>query len=134
MIEVQRLQNAGATIPPELKANMFPKSGRLIGTPMMKTPVATGAKSPMFSKVLSKKEEHNGITIDHLHRLNQKNISAWNMKRLTNIVRKGVLSTLDEKIQGASGDDEAMVHITSENQAKVAARKIFFNVAKPGSK
>ncbi|KAL0351699.1 UNVERIFIED_CONTAM: Mechanosensitive ion channel protein 6 [Sesamum calycinum] len=83
---------------------------------------------------MSKKEEQNGITIDHLHRLNQKNISAWNMKRLMNIVRKGVLSTLDEKIQGSAGEDEAMVQITSENQAKAAAKKIFNNVAKPGSK
>lgn len=133
MAEVQKLQNAGATMPADLKANMFPKSGRLIGTPR-KTPMSTGAKSPVFSKVLSKKEEQNGITIDHLHRLNQKNISAWNMKRLMNIVRKGALSTLDEKIQGSTGEDEAMVHITSENQAKVAAKKIFFNVAKPGAK
>ncbi|XP_047959591.1 mechanosensitive ion channel protein 8-like [Salvia hispanica] len=131
IIEVQKLQSAGATIPPELKANMFPKSGRQTGTPM----TGGGAKSPAFSKVLAKEEEeHKGITIDHLHRLNQKNISAWNMKRLTNIVRKGVLSTLDEKIQGSTTDDEASVHITSENQAKIAAKKIFFNVAKPGSK
>ncbi|KAH6782767.1 Mechanosensitive ion channel family protein [Perilla frutescens var. frutescens] len=128
LIEVQKLQSAGVTIPADLKANMFPKS-----TPR-KTPRASGAKSPMFSKVLSKKEEQNTITIDHLHRLNQKNISAWNMKRLMNIVRKGTLSTLDEKIQGFTGEDEAMVHITSENQAKSAAKKIFFNVAKPGSK
>ncbi|KAI3464759.1 hypothetical protein Pfo_021422 [Paulownia fortunei] len=133
MIEVQKLQSAGATIPADLKANMFPKSGRIIGTPR-KTPMSTSARSPVFSKVMSKKEEQNGITIDHLHRLNQKNISAWNMKRLMNIVRKGVLSTLDEKIQGSTGDDEAMVHITSEYQAKAAAKKIFNNVAKPGSK
>ncbi|KAL6506656.1 hypothetical protein OROHE_022488 [Orobanche hederae] len=134
MIEVEKLQSAGATIPPDLKANMFLKSGRLIGTPR-KTPVSAGCRSPLgFSKVMSKKEEQNGITIDHLHRLNRKNISAWNMKRLVNIVKTGVVSTLDEKIQGSTGDDEAMVHITSENQAKVAAKKIFNNVAKPGSK
>ncbi|KAL0438350.1 UNVERIFIED_CONTAM: Mechanosensitive ion channel protein 6 [Sesamum latifolium] len=133
MVEVEKLQKAGATIPADLKNNMFPKSGRVIATPRKST-VSTGAKSPMFSKVMSKKEEQNGITIDHLHRLNQKNISAWNMKRLMNIVRKGVLSTLDEKIQGSAGEDEAMVQITSENQAKAAAKKIFNNVAKPGSK
>ncbi|PIN18013.1 putative mechanosensitive ion channel [Handroanthus impetiginosus] len=134
MIEVQKLQSAGATIPADLKANIFPKSGRMISTPRKSPTSAAGAKSPVFSKVMSKKEEQNDITIDHLHRLNQKNISAWNMKRLMNIVRKGVLSTLDEKIQGASGDDEAAILITSENQAKAAAKKIFNNVAKPGSK
>ncbi|KAK4481376.1 hypothetical protein RD792_012263 [Penstemon davidsonii] len=133
MVEVENLQSAGATIPPDLKANIFPKSGRIFGTPRQST-VSTGIKSPTFSKVCSKKEEENGITIDHLHRLNQKNISAWNMKRLMNIVRKGVITTLDEKIQDATGEDEKMVQITSENQAKVAAKKIFVNVAKPGSK
>nr|WGO49556.1 mechanosensitive ion channel protein B084626 [Torenia fournieri] len=133
MVEVQKLQNAGAHIPPDLSANMFPKSGRVIATPR-KSPTSAGVRSPAFSKAMSKKEEQNAITIDHLHRLNQKNISAWNMKRLINIVRKGVLSTLDEKIQGSTGEDEAMVHITSENQAKAAAKKIFINVAKPGSK
>ncbi|KAL8524240.1 hypothetical protein ACS0TY_013994 [Phlomoides rotata] len=133
MVEVQKFQSAGATIPPDLKANMFPKSGRIIGTPR-KTPTSMGSKSPVFSRVLSKKEEKDGISIDHLHRLNQKNVSAWNMKRLMNIVRKGVLSTLDEKLQGSTDEDEATVHITSENQAKIASKKIFLNVAKPGSK
>ncbi|KAK6131341.1 hypothetical protein DH2020_034909 [Rehmannia glutinosa] len=133
MIEVQKFQKAGVTIPADLKANMFLKSGRIIGTPRMSREL-TDARTPVFSRVLSKKEEENRITIDHLHRLNQKNISAWNMKRMMNIARNGVLSTLDEKIQGATGDDEAMVHITTENQAKCAAKKIFENVAMPGSK
>ncbi|KAJ0781674.1 putative mechanosensitive ion channel MscS, LSM domain superfamily [Helianthus annuus] len=62
--------------------------------------------------------------------LNQKNISAWNMKRLMNIVRTGVLSTLDEQLD----DGETAGEITNEKQAKVAAKKIFHNVAKQGSK
>lgn len=90
-------------------------------------------KSPRFSKVLAKKEDA-GITIDHLHRLNQKNISAWNMKRLMNIIRKGSLSTLDEQLLDSTDQDESAVQITSEVQAKAAAKKIFSNVAKPGSK
>ncbi|XP_073275779.1 mechanosensitive ion channel protein 8-like [Primulina huaijiensis] len=133
MVEVQKLQSAGATIPADLKANVFPKSGRMIGTPRRST-VSMDAKSPRLSKMMSKKEERNGITVDHLHRLNQKNISAWNMKRLMNIVRKGVISTLDERIQGSTAEDESMVQITSENQAKAAAKKIFINVARPGAK
>ncbi|KZV33177.1 mechanosensitive ion channel protein 8-like [Dorcoceras hygrometricum] len=133
MVEVQKLQSAGAAIPADLKANVFPKSGRIIGTPRKST-VSADARSPRISKVMSKKEQHNGITVDHLHRLNQKNISAWNMKRLMNIVRKGVISTLDERIQGSTAEDESMVQITSENQAKAAAKKIFINVARPGSK
>ncbi|XP_049390473.1 mechanosensitive ion channel protein 8-like [Solanum stenotomum] len=131
--EVQKLQSAGATLPPDLKASIFPK--RPIGTPRKSTAAAT-PRSPVFSRAASRKEkeEEGGITIDHLHRLNQKNISAWNMKRLINIVRKGVLSTLDEKLEQSNGDDEAAVQITSEKQAKIAAKKVFINVAKPGSK
>ncbi|KAI3724543.1 hypothetical protein L2E82_36324 [Cichorium intybus] len=129
--EVQKLQNAGATLPPDLKANIFKKSGRIIGTP--RTPM-TG-KSSKFSEANTPKNTEEGITIDHLHRLNQKNISAWNMKRLMNIVRTGVLSTLDEQLEGSRGDeDESAVQITNEKQAKVAAKKIFCNVAKRGSK
>ncbi|KAK4490243.1 hypothetical protein RD792_000903 [Penstemon davidsonii] len=134
IVEVQNLQNAGATVPPNLKATIFPKSGRIIGNTPRKSTVSVGTKSNAFSKVMKEEEEEKGITIDHLHRLNQKNISAWNMKRLMNIVRKGTLSTLDEKLQGSTHEDEAIVEITNENQAKVAAKKIFVNVAKPGSR
>ncbi|GKA05467.1 mechanosensitive ion channel protein 6-like protein, partial [Tanacetum coccineum] len=132
--EVQKLQNAGATLPADLKANIFKKSGRFIGTPRTGTPM-TG-KSGKFSETTTPKKVDEGITIDHLHRLNQKNISAWNMKRLMNIVRTGVLSTLDEQLEGSRGDDEddTAVQITNEKQAKVAAKKIFINVAKQGSK
>ncbi|CAK9187923.1 unnamed protein product [Ilex paraguariensis] len=136
MAEVQKFQNAGVSVPADLRANVFPKSGKVIGggTPR-KTPKASTAKSPIFSRVMSKKEkEEEGITIDHLHRLNQNNISAWNMKRLMNIVRKGVLSTLDEQLQDSTREDESTVQITSENQAKAAAKKIFCNVTKRGSK
>ncbi|THF95994.1 hypothetical protein TEA_009397 [Camellia sinensis var. sinensis] len=127
MAEVQKLQNAGATMPADLRANVFPRSGRY-----QKSPKA--AKSPRFSTAVSQKLDE-GITIDHLHRLNQKNISAWNMKRLMNIVRKGFLSTLDEQIQDSTAEeDESAVPITSEYQAKAAAKMIFYNVAKPGSK
>ncbi|KAG5523854.1 hypothetical protein RHGRI_030749 [Rhododendron griersonianum] len=49
------------------------------------------------------------------------------MKTLVKIVRKGVLSTLKAKINVSP-------QITSEAQARAAAKKIFFNVAKPGSK
>ncbi|KAK1388592.1 Mechanosensitive ion channel protein [Heracleum sosnowskyi] len=136
MAEVQQLQNAGATVPPELRATVFPKSGKLNAkSPRYLTPRKSFAsvKSSRFSNA-GTKNENEGITIDHLHRLNQKNISAWNMKRLMNIVRKGTLSTLDEQIRDSTGEDETAVQITSELQAKHAAKKIFCNVAKPGSK
>ncbi|KHG14800.1 Mechanosensitive ion channel protein 6 [Gossypium arboreum] len=56
------------------------------------------------------------------------------MKRLMNIIRHGALSTLDEQIQDSTQEDESATQIRSEYEAKVAARKIFQNVAKPGSK
>ncbi|KAM3289474.1 mechanosensitive ion channel protein 6-like [Capsicum chacoense] len=101
-----------------------------------KTPTASTPRSSAFSMVISEKEKEKegGITIDHLHRLNQKNISAWNMKSLMNMVRKGVLSTLDEKLPQPNYEDESALQITSEKKAKAAAKKIFNNVAKPGSK
>jgi len=133
MAEVDKLQSAGATMPPDLWANIFPKGGKLIGSGRhQKSPKLT--KSPRFSRAMSQEADEEAITIDHLHRLNQKNVSAWNMKRLINIVRKGALSTLDEQIQDSTGEDESAVQITSECQAKAAAKKIFYNVAKTGSK
>ncbi|TXG74839.1 hypothetical protein ES288_1Z006000v1 [Gossypium darwinii] len=135
--EVANLQKAGAKIPPGLKTSTLssPQYKRPIGSgPIQKSP---RGKSPMISRVLSvEKGETNdkGITIDHLHKLNPKNVSAWNMKRLMNIIRHGALSTLDEQIQDSTQEDESATQIRSEYEAKAAARKIFQNVAKPGSK
>ncbi|CAL0318930.1 unnamed protein product [Lupinus luteus] len=121
--EVQKLQNAGVAIPPGLRASAFPK----IKSEVLKSETST-------NKVAT--DQDNGITIDHLHKLNPKNVSAWNMKRLINMVRNGALSTLDEQIPDDStqGDDESIKHIKSENEAKAAAKKIFHNVASPGSR
>ncbi|PKI62354.1 hypothetical protein CRG98_017160 [Punica granatum] len=82
---------------------------------------------------MSKKDDE-GITINHLHRLNPRNVFAWNMKRLINTMRHGVLSTLDERIPSFTNKDESTTLIRSENEAKAAAKKIFQNVAKPESK
>ncbi|XP_027366261.1 mechanosensitive ion channel protein 6-like isoform X2 [Abrus precatorius] len=114
--EVQKLQNAG--------------SGRLKSGALQKSP---RIKSGKFSRPLSKKsDDGNGITIDHLHKLNPNNVSAWNMKRLMNMVRHGALSTLDEHILDSPHDDENATQIRSENEAKAAAKKIFQNVARRG--
>jgi hypothetical protein len=138
MAEVQRLQSAGASIPSELEATAMPgksgplpKSGRL-------TTVASKRGGGGTSKQLhrQKTELHldDGISIDQLHRLSQKNISAWSMKRLMKIVRYGALTTMDEQLKHATGEDELATEIHSEYEAKVAAKRIFQNVAKPGSK
>ncbi|GAB2267811.1 hypothetical protein Dimus_002787 [Dionaea muscipula] len=131
MAEIQRLQNAGATIPPDLRANFFPAattSPRIVGTvPIHKSPIG---KSGRISGPISKNQDE-GITIDHLHKLNQKNVSAWNMKRLMRIVRRRGLATLDEQLIDSSQEDESVMQIRSEVEAKAAARKIFRNVAAP---
>ncbi|RZC66818.1 hypothetical protein C5167_010506 [Papaver somniferum] len=135
MAEVQNLQNAGATMPADLKETALPPmkspkvksggSGGIQNSPKVKSGRASG-NAPC------KKEE--GISIDELHRLNQKNISAWKMKRLMNIIRHGVITTLDEQIQDSCNEEESATTIRSEFEAKCAARKIFNNVAKPYSK
>ncbi|KAJ0966925.1 hypothetical protein J5N97_023842 [Dioscorea zingiberensis] len=80
------------------------------------------------------KKDEGGIRIDRLHKLNQKNVSAWSMKRLMNIVRYRSILTLDERILQAGDEDESEKEIRSEVEAKAAAKRIFNNVAKPGSK
>ncbi|KAF3520597.1 hypothetical protein DY000_02059548 [Brassica cretica] len=122
---------AGAKLsPPDPGPKVTIGSGRL-----KKSPTIIG-KSQVLSRSGSKKErEDEGIRIDHLQRMNTKNVSAWKMKRLMNVIRKGALSTLDEQIQDTSTHkDDKATQIQSENEAKQAARKIFQNVAMPGSR
>ncbi|XP_030511683.2 mechanosensitive ion channel protein 6-like [Rhodamnia argentea] len=130
--ELQTLQKAGAKVPPDLRAAALPtKSGTAVGSGGLQT--SPQVKNIKLSRGLSGKSE-GGITIDHLHKLNPKNVSAWNMKRLINTVRHGFHSTLDERIQDSTHEDESATMIRSENEAKAAARKIFRNVAKHNSK
>ena len=126
--EIIRLQNAGATVPSDLRADAFPppRGGKLQKT-------FTRLKTQKFSRTASKKGE-NGIGIEHLPKLNHKNISAWNMKRLMKMVRYGTLSTLDEQIMDQPGEDDSVKQIRSEHEATAAAKKIFQNVARQGSK
>jgi len=76
----------------------------------------------------SKKDEE--ISIDNLQNLNQKNISAWNMRRMVNIVRHGALSTLDEHILDSDIKDDSYLYNKSEWQEKETTNKIFEKVLK----
>ncbi|XP_058080723.1 mechanosensitive ion channel protein 6-like [Magnolia sinica] len=133
MAEMQRLQNAGAKIPADLRATLLSgKSGMLNRGSIIQRSSVVGKSSRLS---ITDAKGYDGITLEHLHMLNQKNVSAWNMKRLMNIVRRGVLSTtLDERISELTNEDESTMLIRSEFEAKAAARKIYKNVAKPGSK
>ncbi|CAN6481607.1 unnamed protein product [Victoria cruziana] len=139
MAEVRRLESAGMKVAIDIKAaargnaaNLGSKSGRVNKSDAIEKSPRIG-RSHRTSGAFSRQQE-GGITIDHLHKLNQKNVSAWNMKRLMNIVRHGVLSTLQDSIHGARSEDEHTMQIRSEFEAKAAARKIFHNVAQPEAK
>ncbi|XP_047152365.1 mechanosensitive ion channel protein 6-like [Vigna umbellata] len=80
-----------------------------------------------------KKKQDDKMSIEQLRRLNKRNISAWNMKRMINIVMHGSFTTLDERILCSDVEDEPLLQLRTENQAKIAAQKIFHNVAQPGS-
>ncbi|KAG0462145.1 hypothetical protein HPP92_020621 [Vanilla planifolia] len=147
MAEVQKLLNAGARIPNDLRATvMLPRNGNAGNSGIVQGGIGLRESnqirnSTRLSGAVSGKEssrhflQHGrGITIDQLHKLNQKNVSAWNMKRLMRMVRQGTLRTLDEQITHGKEEDESAMQISSEQEAKIAARKIFSNVAKPGAK
>ncbi|KAI3943642.1 hypothetical protein MKW92_051988 [Papaver armeniacum] len=137
-VEVENLQKAGCNMPADLRATALPP------TPIMKKigsrrVIGSGRiiqnSSPKVKSGCTSKKLEEGITIDELHKLNQKNISAWKMKKLMNIIRHGVITTVDEHIDGDScSEDESATTIRSESEAKSAATKIFNNVAKPYSK
>lgn len=122
--EVQKFPNTGANMPGDLREALLQKRGS-----EKKPKYSTIGKKPRYFRTISEKQE---IPLDHLHKLNQKNISAWNMKRMINIIRHRALSTLDEHILNSDMEDESLMQIRTECQAKEAARKIFNNVAKPG--
>ncbi|CAH8320180.1 unnamed protein product [Eruca vesicaria subsp. sativa] len=134
LIEIQRNEEEEERISVEVKKFQNPGGGVEVTSGVQKSPV-TVEKSPLLSRVLSSGGgDSKGITIDSLHKLNTKNVSAWKMKRLMNIIRHGSLTTLDEQLQDPNLEDDKGNQIRSEFEAKLAARKIFHNVAKPGSK
>ncbi|PIN25710.1 putative mechanosensitive ion channel [Handroanthus impetiginosus] len=96
----------------------------------------SGDLGSKVGKEVKKSDQDEGIEIpiDKLHKLNHKNVSAWNIQRLIKVVMKGVLTTLDERVLDSSQGDETTTQIRSEKEAILAARKIFRNVAKPSAK
>ncbi|CAA0827748.1 Mechanosensitive ion channel protein 6 [Striga hermonthica] len=139
MAEVCRLQNAGATLPADLRCPPFQavKSGKAVGgggglPPRLARGLSFGVSGQLTKNDLN--EQGAGISIDKLQNLNHKNVSAWSMKRLIKFVKNGVLITLDERALGSSQGDETAMQIRSEREAKAAARNIFRNVARPRAK
>ncbi|KAK9666748.1 hypothetical protein RND81_14G208200 [Saponaria officinalis] len=149
MNEVQKIvQTTGINVPADLRASVLStqnnggKTGGGSGEKVVTGPIprkSSLGQSTLLSRPTSKKQDE-GITIENLTKLNQKNVSAWNMKRLMKIVRHGFLTTLDEQIVDAThnnndnNDDDSSTQIRSEVQAKAAAKKMFRNVARPRCK
>ncbi|XP_078154396.1 mechanosensitive ion channel protein 5-like [Carex rostrata] len=125
MVEVQRLHKAGATMPSDHQSMKLPAKNK-----------SQRGKGIHLSRPLSGNKREEGITIDQLHKMNQSNISAWKMKRLIRIVRYGALTTLDKRtpLIAAETEENSSTHILNEHEAKITARKVFSNVAKPGAK
>ncbi|KAF8112699.1 hypothetical protein N665_0062s0050 [Sinapis alba] len=121
--EIYKMQKGGAELSPDLFSAAFP--------PEKNGSVSTGVK---LSPIIPKTGTDSGITMSDLHRMNQKNVSAWNMKRLIKIVRHVSLTTLDEQALLNTSEDESIRQIRSEKEAKAAARKIFKNVTQRGTK
>ncbi|PWA52376.1 mechanosensitive ion channel MscS-like protein [Artemisia annua] len=90
MEEVEKLQSDGANIPYQLNENIV-KGFRGIGGSRSSTPL-TGKKEANSPP----KKHVNGITIDHLHRFNQKNISAWNMNRMIDVINTSIYIYLED--------------------------------------
>ena len=72
------------------------------------------------------------IRAQHLHKMNLKNVSAWNMKRLINLVKYQGVTTLSQTIDDDVAVEGMDTEIRSEWQAKAAAKEIFNSVARPG--
>ncbi|XWS25962.1 hypothetical protein CRYUN_Cryun27aG0112500 [Craigia yunnanensis] len=129
--EVEESQSAGSSTVDNLRAKLPSRTEAETGsTKQHKTTMVENG--PRFSRIMSKRKDED-IQLDHLRKLNQKNISAWNMRRMINMVSHGHLATLDEQILNSDKDDESSVQIISECQANEAAKKIFQKVAKPES-
>ncbi|XP_024536127.1 mechanosensitive ion channel protein 5 [Selaginella moellendorffii] len=94
--------------------------------------VDQGAPATAAAKKKDKASSDSVLSIDKLQKMNQRNVSAWNMKRLVMLVKQSNISTLSQTIDRS--DDGQENEIQTEWQARAAAKEVFRNVAQPGSK
>jgi hypothetical protein len=117
------------------KSGLIGKSGLIIGVSKHSSSNTEAAENGTSSCV-----DEKGISMQNLAKLNRRNVSAWNMKRLINLVKHTGVATLTHNIEDnlmepdGNVDDQSNREINSEWQAKVAAKQIFKNVARPGRK
>lgn len=104
--EVREFQSARAAMPSELKETLLPRNNCPSSPSCIK-------RSPTFSRHTSERHDKK-IPIDYLHKMNPKNISAWNMRRMITTIRNGSLITLEERILNSDTDDESSLQIKTE--------------------
>lgn len=136
-LELQQIVNDQKAIDAEVAG--LRKAGAF--APGLTDHVNSGRKSDSRprSGIISRADEPNTdavMSIDKLNKLSRKNISAWNMKRLINLVKHTGVATLthnfDDQVYSSAVSSET--EITSEHEAKIAAKQVFHNVTKPGRK
>ena len=83
-----------------------------------------------------KNKEQGAIDVAKLHKLRPEKVTPWTMKGLVNAVRGSGSLTISNMIDDTANEDLAGggKEITDEWEAKAAARRIFKNVAKSGSR
>lgn len=93
---------------------------------------STGASKRRAGAGVKEEVNTDVINVEELHKLNQKNVSAWKMKRLMKVIRHSGISTISNTID--ESEHRRDTEITSELQAIAAAKSTFKNVAKQGAK
>ncbi|ONK66131.1 uncharacterized protein A4U43_C06F4460 [Asparagus officinalis] len=79
------------------------------------------------------KEKQEVVDVSKLYKMKKEKVSAWTMKGLVNVISATGLSTISNTIDESFQEEEKR-EITSEWEAKLAAYRIFKNVARPGYK
>ncbi|KAL0338907.1 UNVERIFIED_CONTAM: Mechanosensitive ion channel protein 10 [Sesamum angustifolium] len=110
----------------------------LSGAPIVESDAASRISGQLsFNKLKTGKQEKSGevINVDKLYKMKREKVSAWTMGGLIRVVRNSELPTISEVLdESVEEESEGPKVITSEVEARDAAKRIFRNVAKPGHK
>ncbi|KAL0346738.1 UNVERIFIED_CONTAM: Mechanosensitive ion channel protein 10 [Sesamum calycinum] len=110
----------------------------LSGAPIVESDAASRISGQLsFNKLKTGKQEKSGEinNVDKLYKMKREKVSAWTMGGLIRVVRNSELPTISEVLdESVEEESEGPKVITSEVEARDAAKRIFRNVAKPGHK
>ncbi|XP_073132176.1 mechanosensitive ion channel protein 10-like [Henckelia pumila] len=106
----------------------------LSGNPREQNNVSDNRRRLSFSRLKTRKQEKQGevINVDKLYKMRREKVSAWTMDGLVNVVRNSGAPNIS--VVSVEEEGEGPKEITSEVEAKVAANRIFRNVARHGHK